>query len=260
MTNNHPFHMTEKSPWPLISSINIMSIVISMMFMMNMNKKIPLLISLMVLMMTMYQWWRDITRENSFEGKHTSKSIISMRWGMMLFITSEVMLFVSLFWAFLYSSLSPNIEIGMTWPPKMIKSFDPLQIPLLNTLILVSSSITATWAHNKMMENNKTQTSISLTITIILAIIFTLNQMIEYKNSPFNMSDSIYGSTFFMTTGFHGLHVMIGTTFILFMLIKHLKNHMSMKNHFGMEAAIWYWHFVDVVWLFLYMSMYWWNQ
>nr|ALO77100.1 cytochrome c oxidase subunit 3 [Eurypogon sp. EUR01] len=260
MQKNHPFHLVDYSPWPIMGALSAMMTMVGMIKWFHLTEMNLLMMGLMTTVLVMYQWWRDITRESTFQGLHTFKVTVGMRWGMILFITSEVLFFVSFFWSFFHSSLSPNIEIGMIWPPKGINTFNPIQIPLLNTLILISSGITVTWSHHSIMENNYYQSIQSLMITILLGIYFSILQGYEYMQSPFTIADSIYGSTFFVATGFHGLHVLIGTTFLLVCLIRIYFNHMSPIHHMGFEAAAWYWHFVDVVWLFLYLSIYWWGS
>nr|YP_010439965.1 cytochrome c oxidase subunit III [Mastax latefasciata]UTD45011.1 cytochrome c oxidase subunit 3 [Mastax latefasciata] len=259
MHSNHPYHLVDYSPWPLTGSLGTMILVsglIKWFHQFNMNL---LMIGLLITLLTMIQWWRDVIREGTFQGLHTYNVTMGLRWGMILFITSEIFFFISFFWAFFHSSLSPAIELGMQWPPIGIKPFNPLQIPLLNTLILLTSGITVTWAHHSLMSNNYNETIKSLTLTVLLGIYFTILQAFEYIEAPFTISDSVYGSTFFMATGFHGLHVIIGTIFLLICLIRQYYNHFSQIHHFGFEAAAWYWHFVDVVWLFLYISIYWWG-
>nr|YP_010265749.1 cytochrome c oxidase subunit III [Stibochiona nicea]UIS00456.1 cytochrome c oxidase subunit III [Stibochiona nicea] len=259
MNHNHPYHLVDYSPWPLTGAIGVMTLVTGLVkWFHNFNMNL-LLIGYLITILTMYQWWRDICREGTFK-VNMQFYFKGLRWGMILFIISEIFFFVSFFWAFFHSSLSPNIEIGSMWPPMSINSFNPFQIPLLNTIILIVSGITVTWAHHALMENNFSQTSQSLFITITLGIYFTILQAYEYLEAPFSIADSIYGSTFFMATGFHGIHVIIGTIFLLMCFIRHLNNHFSKNHHFGFEAATWYWHFVDVVWLFLYISIYWWGN
>nr|YP_008081532.1 cytochrome c oxidase subunit III [Erynnis montanus]AGJ72731.1 cytochrome c oxidase subunit III [Erynnis montanus] len=259
-THNHPYHLVDYSPWPLTGAIGTMTLVTGLIkWFHNFNMNLMIL-GYCIIILTMYQWWRDVCREGTFQGKHTMSVLKGLRWGMILFIISEIFFFISFFWAFFHSSLSPNIEIGISWPPNNITPFNPFQIPLLNTIILITSGVTVTWAHHALMENNFSQTKQSLIITIMLGIYFTILQAYEYYEAPFTIADSIYGSTFFMATGFHGLHVMIGTIFLITCLIRHLFYHFSNKHHFGFEAAAWYWHFVDVVWLFLYISIYWWGN
>nr|WGL39501.1 cytochrome c oxidase subunit 3 [Typhlodessus monteithi] len=258
--SNHPFHLVNYSPWPLTGAMGAMIMVSGLtkwfhQFNMNLFS-----IGMLITMLTMIQWWRDVTRESTLQGLHTYNVTMGLRWGMILFITSEVFFFISFFWGFFHSSLAPTIELGSMWPPKGITPFNPLQIPLLNTLVLLTSGITVTWAHHSLMENNYYQTLQSLFVTVILGIYFTILQAFEYMESPFTIADTVYGSSFFMATGFHGIHVIIGTTFLMICLLRHYYNHYSSIHHFGFEAAAWYWHFVDVVWLFLYISIYWWGS
>nr|YP_005089066.1 cytochrome c oxidase subunit III [Liriomyza bryoniae]AEO51702.1 cytochrome c oxidase subunit III [Liriomyza bryoniae] len=258
--SNHPFHLVDYSPWPLMGSIGAMTTVSGLVKWFNKLDSSLFILGNIITMLTIYQWWRDITREGTFQGLHTQAVTTGLRWGMILFIVSEILFFVSFFWAFFHSSLSPSIEIGMQWPPMGINPFNPFQIPLLNTAILLTSGVTVTWAHHALMENNHTQTFQGLFFTVLLGIYFSILQAYEYIEAPFTIADSIYGSTFFMATGFHGFHVLIGTTFLLICLIRHSNNHFSKNHHFGFEAAAWYWHFVDIVWLFLYISIYWWGS
>nr|QGK86784.1 cytochrome c oxidase subunit III [Siobla xizangensis] len=257
---NHTFHLVDYSPWPLLSALSTLSLMAGSVTWFHLNNNHLFLWSLITILLIMYQWWRDIVRESTYQGLHTSSVTMGMRWGMILFITSEIFFFLSFFWAFFHSSLSPSIEIGGIWPPKGIEPFNPFHIPLLNTLILVSSGATITWSHHSLMNENKKETMISLLFTIILGIIFSMLQKYEYNESPFTMADSIYGSTFFMATGFHGIHVLIGTSFMLINYYRLKFNHFSIFHHFGFEASAWYWHFVDVIWLFLYISIYWWGS
>nr|AFI54726.1 cytochrome c oxidase subunit III [Acanthosoma labiduroides] len=258
--HNHPYHLVDYSPWPLTGSIGGLTITTGMVVWFHTNEMYLFYLGVFILLMTMFQWWRDIVRESTYQGKHTIKVTEGLKLGMILFIISEVFFFISFFWGFFHSSLSPTVEIGMTWPPKGIQVFNPMEIPLLNTMILLCSGITVTWSHHSMMENDHKQTKISLFITVMLGLYFTLLQAYEYMESSFCISDSVYGSSFFMATGFHGLHVIIGTTFLMVCLMRHMMCHFSSKHHFGFEAAAWYWHFVDVVWLFLYISIYWWGS
>nr|AFA56276.1 cytochrome c oxidase subunit III [Dascillus cervinus] len=257
---NHPYHLVEVSPWPILGAFSALIMMMGLIKWFHLYKNNLFLLGTLITLMIMYQWWRDISREGTYQGLHTYKVVMGLRWGMILFITSEVFFFVSFFWAFFHSSLSPSIELGMLWPPKEVIPFNPLKIPLLNTLILLTSGVTVTWAHHSLMENNFTQAIQSLGLTILLGFYFTALQAYEYLEAPFSISDSVYGSTFFMATGFHGLHVIIGSTFLLVCLLRLYMNHFSPIHHFGFEAAAWYWHFVDVVWLFLYISVYWWGK
>nr|ARH55085.1 cytochrome c oxidase subunit 3 [Mecinus janthinus] len=259
MKKNHPFHLVDFSPWPLLGSMSTFMMMIGFIKWFHMNNENLLMMSMLTNLLILFQWWRDIVRESTLQGHHTMKVTVGLRLGMMLFITSEILFFTGFFWSFFHSSLSPSIELGMNWPPKGIKPFNPLEIPLLNTMILLSSGLSITWAHHSMMENNYKKSFQGLFITILLGFYFSLLQMFEYLEAPFTIADSVFGSTFFMTTGLHGLHVIIGSLFLLVCLMRIFINHFSSKHHFGFEAAAWYWHFVDVVWLFLYISIYWWS-
>nr|YP_010431982.1 cytochrome c oxidase subunit III [Abrus daozhenensis]USS62517.1 cytochrome c oxidase subunit 3 [Abrus daozhenensis] len=257
---NHPFHLVNNSPWPITGSMGLFSLTSGAIFWLHYNKMSLMILGIIIIILTMIQWWRDVVRESTFQGLHTKIVTSGMKLGMIMFITSEVLFFLSFFWAFFHSSLSPSMEIGMQWPPLGIKSFNPMSIPLLNTMILLSSGVSITWAHNALLVGNFSQTLHSMMITIILGLYFTLLQGVEYMESPFTMADSVYGSAFFMSTGFHGLHVIIGTMFIIISTMRISNLHMSKNHHMGFEASAWYWHFVDVVWLFLYMSIYWWGS
>nr|YP_009054388.1 cytochrome c oxidase subunit III [Brontostoma colossus]AIJ02996.1 cytochrome c oxidase subunit 3 [Brontostoma colossus] len=260
MHKNHPFHLVDYSPWPLTGSIGALTMMTGMISWLHQNNMNLCLLGSTITLLTMIQWWRDIVREGTYQGKHTFIVMKGLKLGMILFIVSEVFFFVSFFWAFFHSSLSPTTEIGMTWPPKNIMTFNPMHIPLLNTIILISSGVTVTWAHHSMMKGIHNQTTQALLLTVILGVYFSILQGYEYKESSFTISDSVYGSCFFMATGFHGIHVMIGTLFLIVCLLRHISCHFSKTHHFGFEAAAWYWHFVDIVWLFLYISIYWWGS
>nr|YP_009162037.1 cytochrome c oxidase subunit III [Apteroperla tikumana]AKS28887.1 cytochrome c oxidase subunit III [Apteroperla tikumana] len=257
---NHPYHLVDQSPWPLTGAIGALVTVSGLLSWFHQYSTTLLSLGLLITSLTMFQWWRDVTREGTFQGLHTFPVTLGLRWGMILFIVSEIFFFISFFWAFFHSSLSPTSELGAMWPPAGITPFNPLQIPLLNTAILLASGVTVTWAHHGLMEGNHSQSLQGLFFTVILGIYFSILQAYEYIEAPFAISDSVYGATFYVATGFHGLHVIIGTTFLLICLVRHSLYHFSVNHHFGFEAAAWYWHFVDVVWLFLYISIYWWGS
>nr|BAJ24509.1 cytochrome c oxidase subunit III [Phraortes sp. Miyako Island] len=260
MKNNHPFHMVEMSPWPLVGAISTMMLLTGTVNMFQYSNKMMMSMGTIMILLTMLQWWRDIVREGTYQGLHTKIVMQGLRKGMILFIISEIFFFISFFWAFFHSSLSPIIQIGTLWPPMGINTFNPMQIPLLNTMILLSSGVSITWAHHSLLNNNMKEMNISLFITIMLGMYFTILQAYEYIEAPFTISDSIYGSTFFMATGFHGIHVIIGSTFLMVCWTRQMMSHYSKYHHVGFEAAAWYWHFVDVVWLFLYITIYWWGN
>nr|YP_001382320.1 cytochrome c oxidase subunit III [Sepia esculenta]BAF73648.1 cytochrome oxidase subunit III [Sepia esculenta] len=255
-----PFHLVEFSPWPLTGSLGAMFLTMGLTSWFHQQKMLTLILGVLLILMTMLQWWRDIIRESTFQGYHTLKVSMGMRMGMILFITSEVCFFFAFFWAYFHSSLAPNTELGASWPPIYVYPLNPFQVPLLNTAILLASGVTVTWAHHSLLCGNHKESIHSMMMTIMLGAYFTVLQAQEYLETSFSISDSVYGSTFFVATGFHGLHVIIGTLFLVVCLIRIIYYHFSINHHFGFEAAAWYWHFVDVVWLFLYTCIYWWGS
>jgi cytochrome c oxidase subunit 3 len=204
-------------------------------------------------------WWRDVIREATFEGMHTKAVQSSTRLGFVFFIISEVMFFFGFFWAFFYSALAPSIAIGCAWPPMGITPFNPYGIPLVNTIFLLLSGATITYTHACLVKGKFTKTYFGFIETLMYAVGFTLLQCEEYLTATFAISDGIYGSVFYMITGLHGTHVIIGTLFIGVCFIRFLKSHFTRTHHLGFEFSAWYWHFVDVVWLFVYLSLYWWS-
>nr|QJQ26924.1 cytochrome c oxidase subunit III [Hemisphaerius rufovarius] len=259
MKKNHPFHLVTKSPWPIITSMNLFTTLLGIVMWLTKKEMMIMILGTMLTTMCSTLWWRDVIRESTFQGNHTKKVMMGIKLGMILFITSEVMFFLSFFWSFLHSSISPAIELGMNWPPKSIKPFNPMEVPLLNTIILLSSGASVTWSHQSILSNKLNSSINSMTITIMLGIYFTILQKWEYNQATFTISDSVYGSTFFMSTGFHGIHVIVGTIFLTVCLTRMKKLHFSVNHHLGLELASWYWHFVDVVWLLLYLMIYWWS-
>lgn len=259
--SNHPFHLVNFRPWPLTRAIGTIIFIIRIIkWFKEFKFNYLILIRLIIIILTIIQWWRDISRERTLQGLHTIIVNINIRWGIILFITSEIFFFLSFFWRFFHRSLSPNIELGRCWPPSNIQIFNPFNIPLLNTLILLISGISVTWRHQCLLENKFKESNQRLFITIILGIYFSIIQIYEYIQAPFSIADRVFGSTFFVATGFHGLHVLIGTIFLIVCLYRSTNNHFSINHHFGFEAASWYWHFVDVVWIFLFTFIYWWNN
>lgn len=219
---------------------------------------------LVMLRMSMFVWWRDVVREGTFEGQHTTRVQLGLRMGMRLFIASEVRFFRAFFWAFFWAALAPTPEIGSVWPPKGIEVLNAWEVPFLNTRILLTSGAAVTWSHHARAdgedEEDRDEAVMGLIVTVGLAARFTLRQVFEYVNATFTISDSVYGSTFYMATGFHGFHVLIGTIFLAVCRLRMIENHRTKQHHFGREAAAWYWHFVDVVWLFLFVAVYWWGN
>jgi cytochrome c oxidase subunit 3 len=264
MANNiqkHPFHLVDPSPWPIFASLGAFTTTFGGVLYMHgfEGGAFALSLGLSMIIYSMFVWWRDVIREATFEGHHTFAVQAGLRMGMILFIVSEVMFFMAFFWAFFHSSLAPTIEIGAMWPPKGIEVLNPWEVPFLNTVILLTSGAAVTWCHHAILAGHQKQAMYSLIVTVLLAIFFTGFQVLEYLEAPFNISDSVYGACFYLATGFHGFHVFVGTSFLAICLIRLMKHHFTKKHHFGFEAAAWYWHFVDVVWLFLFVAIYWWG-
>jgi len=257
----HGFHLVTPSPWPFVTALSAFMTTIGAAAYMHSFKSGGLLLALgLVLVATsMGLWWRDVVRESTFQGFHSFIVQRGLRYGMILFIASEVFFFVAFFWAFFHSSLAPSVELGAVWPPKGIEVLNAWEVPLLNTVILLSSGATVTWSHHAIISGDRKGAILSLALTVTLALIFTALQALEYIEAPFTIADGVYGSTFFLATGFHGFHVIIGTIFLAVGLIRLINYHFTKFHHFGFEAAAWYFHFVDVVWLILFVSIYWWG-
>lgn len=255
-----PFHLVEFSPWPLTGSIGALILTIGLTSWFHGHGIKCIILGTFLILITIIQWWRDVIREGTYQGHHTSYVAKGLRWGIILFIASEVLFFFAFFWAFFHRRLAPTPELGCSWPPAGIEPLNPFAIPLLNTAVLLASGVTVTWAHHRLIEGQRSEAIQALVITVTLGVYFTFLQAIEYFEAPFTIADSVYGATFFVATGFHGLHVLIGSTFLLICLIRVILHHFSTGHHFGFEAAAWYWHFVDVVWIFLYMCIYWWGS
>nr|YP_010890527.1 cytochrome c oxidase subunit III [Plegadiphilus threskiornis]WIM51533.1 cytochrome c oxidase subunit 3 [Plegadiphilus threskiornis] len=255
------FHIVDSSPWPLYMSAALFTNMVSMLNWFSGSELINIssITSFIFTILVFYGWMKDIVYESFLQGMHTKDVQKGLKLGMVLFITSEVMFFFSFFWSLFYFSVNTHIQLD-GWPPAGISSIDPMKIPLMGTLILISSGVTITWSHHSVLENNKSESIKSLIITIALGAIFTMLQLNEYYETSFCINDSVYGSIFFLSTGFHGLHVLVGTLFLMACLFRMIKDNFSMSHHVGYELAIWYWHFVDVVWLFLYIFVYLWSD
>ncbi|MGB6087599.1 cytochrome c oxidase subunit 3 [Parvibaculum sp.] len=262
----HDYHLVDPSPWPFVGALGAFVAAIGFVIYMHGSPIWTMLIGLAIIFYTMYGWWRDVVREGR-RGDHTPVVQLHLRYGMILFIASEVMFFVAWFWAFFDASLFPGEAIqeartthtGGIWPPQGIEVFDPWHLPLINTLILLTSGTTVTWAHHALLHDDRKGLVRGLALTVLLGLVFTGVQAYEYAHAAFGFSGSIYSATFFMATGFHGFHVLVGTIFLIVCLIRSMKGDFTPKAHFGFEAAAWYWHFVDVVWIFLFFAIYVWG-
>ena len=258
----HLYHLVDRSPWPLTVSFGLLFATTGLVCYMNRvnNGFFIFLLGLIVTTLSLYLWWRDVVRESTYQGNHTLIVQKGLKIGFMLFIGSEVLFFAGFFWAFFHSSLSPSIFLGLIWPPVNIIVLNPWSVPLLNTVILLLSGLSITWVHFGLIAGKYTQVYYGFIVTLSLAVLFTGLQVWEYLNAPFNITDSVYGSSFFSLTGLHGLHVIIGTIFIFICFVRFLNFHFTVKHHLGFEFASWYWHFVDVVWLFLFVFVYIWSS
>jgi len=250
--------LVEFSPWPLTGSIGAFFGVLGAGSWFHGYRPTLLIVGFSLVLLTMLVWWRDVIREGEYMGSHTPRVMTGLRVGMILFILSEVCFFAAFFWAFFPNSLSPAAELGCCWPPVGVVALDTFSVPLLNTVVLLSSGVSVTWAHHSMLSQDKPGVILGLLVTVLLGGYFTYLQINEYIMAQFTVADGIYGSTFFVSTGFHGLHVLIGSLFLLVCLARAFFDGFSRAHHVGLESAAWYWHFVDVVWLFLFSFIYWW--
>jgi cytochrome c oxidase subunit 3 len=258
----HPFHLVSPSPWPVYTCISLLTLTTSGVLSMHnfSNAEYFLSLAFILVVASMSFWFRDVISEATYLGNHTLAVQRGLNMGVALFILSEALFFLAIFWAFFHSALSPTVELGAQWPPMGIQAINPFELPLLNTVILLSSGVTVTYAHHSLIQGNRSGALYGLVTTVILAIIFTALQGIEYTVSSFTISDGAFGSCFYFGTGFHGLHVMIGTAFLAVGLWRVLAYHSTENHHLGLESGILYWHFVDVVWLFLFISIYYWGS
>jgi cytochrome c oxidase subunit 3 len=268
---HHDYHLVNPSPWPIIGAVGAFCLAIGAIYYMHhddisQHYAWAMAPGFAIVIYTMVMWWRDVRKEAN-TGDHTRVVQIHHRYGMMLFIASEIMFFVAWFWAYFDVALFPadaiqfqRVEVtGGQWPPASIATFDPWHLPLLNTLILLTSGTTVTWAHHAIIEGHREDAKKALWLTVALGVMFTLCQAYEYSHAAFYYSGNIYGATFVMATGFHGFHVIVGTIFLSVCLGRLYKGDFTPQQHFGFEAAAWYWHFVDVVWLFLFAAIYVWG-
>jgi heme/copper-type cytochrome/quinol oxidase subunit 3 len=253
--------MVDPSPWPLTRAMVMFRITSCSVIYFN-GYSMPSFvmdIGFITMLGAIAVWWRDVTREATFEGNHTTMVQLGRRMGIRRFIVSEVMFFFAFFWAFFASARNPTPAIGSVWPPVGIEVRSAWEVPLLNTIVLLSSGVSVTWAHHAIVSGDRDGAIEGLLVTVGRAIFFTMLQALEYVSAQFTISDSVFGSTFYMATGFHGFHVFIGTCFLSVGLVRVVYNHFTVTHHFGFEAAAWYWHFVDVVWRFLFATIYWWG-
>ncbi|WP_146590644.1 cytochrome c oxidase subunit 3 [Puniceibacterium confluentis] len=260
---NHDYHILSPSAWPLIGAAGGFVMLFGAVLMFHDHGPWMFLIGLIAVLYTMFGWWSEVVTESQV-GDHTPVVRIGLKYGFILFIMSEVMFFFAWFWSFFKHAMYPmgpdSPAIDGVWPPVGIETFDAWHLPLINTLILLCSGAAATWAHHALVhENNRKDMKWGLIIAILLGVLFSVFQAYEYSHAAFGFSGNIYGANFFMATGFHGAHVIIGTIFLFICLLRLMKGHFTPEKHVGFEAAAWYWHFVDVVWLFLFAAVYVWG-
>lgn len=258
--HKHPYHLVDPSPWPAIGAVSAFVLTVGAVLYMHEGVSWVLILGFAGILGTMAGWFWDVIREAEYEGYHNPVVQIGLRYGMALFIASEVMFFVAWFWAYFNAALFPPAQIEGQWPPPGVQTFDTWDLPFLNTLILLMSGVTVTWAHHALREGDRKHMLQGLGLTIFLGICFTCVQVYEYTHAAFGFREGIYPSTFFMATGFHGFHVLVGTIFLIVCFFRARAGHFRPDHHFGFEAAAWYWHFVDVVWLFLFCCIYWWGR
>lgn len=258
----HPFHLVSPSPWPLLISACLFYLACSGALSMHgfVGAHYWFFLAMFLVNYTMFLWFRDIISEGTYIGNHTLAVQRGLNMGVALFIVSEALFFLAIFWAYFHSALSPTAELGGQWPPMGIDAIDAFELPLLNTVLLLSSGVTITYAHHCIIQGDRNGSLYGGLFTVILALIFTAFQAVEYTVSSFTITDGVYGSSFYFGTGFHGLHVIIGTIFLSVGLWRLLAYHLTENHHLGLEAGILYWHFVDVVWLFLFLSVYYWGS
>ncbi len=260
-TRSHPYHMVEPSPWPAVGTIAALTLASGGIWFMHGGPPWVLIAGFIILLVTFFGWWRDVVREAQSGEFHTSVVQHGLRVGVILFIASEVMFFFAFFWAFFNASVPAiNRAAHTVWPPEGVIPFETFGLPFLNTLILLTSGATVTVAHHAIRMGEREKMAFWTAMTALLGIIFLACQAYEYSHAAFGFRDGIYSSTFFMATGFHGFHVLVGTIFLIVCFLRARKGHFTANQHVGFEAAAWYWHFVDVVWLFLFVSIYWWGS
>ncbi len=258
-----PYHLVDPSPWPLAAAMSAGIMLFGIVHWAHGSSRVPFFLGLALVTVIAFLWWRDILKESGTAGLHTPVVRLGLRYGMTLFIASEVMFFVGFFWANFHFALFPQHVLGTDnpmWPPAGIHTFDPFALPLMNTLILLLSGTTITWAHHALIHDNRRHLIMGLGLTILLGMTFSAFQALEYSEAPFKFAGGgVYPSVFFLATGFHGFHVIVGTIFLIVCWLRARGGAFTPQRHFGLEAAAWYWHFVDVVWLFLFVAVYLWG-
>lgn len=260
ITKTHHYFVLDYRPWPLISSLNAFNLLFSILLFFKYSRIMGLIFRIVSISLSRFAWWILYRREFSLEGKNSGVLEKGIKFSMLLFISSEIFFFFSFFWSYFHFFLSPTIDTGISWPPSNILSFDCLNVPLINTLVLLRSGITITVRHHYLLEGEKNKSLIFLSITALLGGLFSFLQLIEYNRAFFSIRDSTFGTSFFILTGFHGIHVLVGTIFLGTVLLNQYKFSSNKNDCLRFELSSWYWHFVDVVWIFLYFILYYLNR
>ena len=242
------YHIVDHSPWPLYFSICLITLILGL----------PLIPFITLILITFF-WFRDIIRESK-QGFHTIVVQKGLRLSFIIFLITEIMLFFSFFWSYFHSSLSPSVAVGLIWPPLGIEAIQYTSIPLLGSFLLLSSGFFVTLSHHAFLASQKYIALIHGFITVIFGSLFALLQLTEYSFGTFTISDSVFGSVFYMTTGLHGIHVIVGIIFLVISYIRIWFDHLTLEHHLGFEFAIFYYHLVDIIWLFVFITFYWWGS
>ena len=261
VVKKHPWHMVPPSPWPAVGTIGVFGMALGGVWFMHGDPIWGFIAGLLTVLYCMFGWWRDVVKEAQSGSDHTEPVQTGLRVGMILFIASEVMFFFAFFWAYFNSSMPIlSFAANTVWPPKGVIPLPTWELPFLNTLLLLTSGATVTWAHHAVQLGDRKNIVNGIALTVILGFIFLGVQGYEWAHAAFKLKEGIYPSTFFIATGFHGFHVLVGACFLTVCWVRAVKGHFKPDQHVGFEAAAWYWHFVDVVWLFLFCWVYWWGS
>lgn len=254
----HPFHILPSSPWPLVGSVGAFLMALGGAHLMHGSPPWLLALGGAVVVFTMFSWWRSVICEGAYDHAHTGPVQRGLRMGVALFIASEVMFFVAFFWAYFHNALHVSPVIAGQWPPEGVETLHPFGLPLVNTVILLASGVVLMWGRKGLMAGSNTQLILGLCGTVALGAAFLILQAVEYHEASFAFRSGVYASAFYMATGFHGFHVFVGTCALAVMAVRAMRGTLSPAHHIGLEGAEWYWHFVDVVWLFLFIVFYVW--
>lgn len=256
----HPFHLVAPSPWPIFTSFSIMNLALSLGLTSHgyIGNLYVLLLAFITVLLSIFLWLKDIIVESTYLGDHTIAVKKGLNQGFILFVVSEILIFISLFWAYLHSAINPTMEIGMVWPPYGITAISPQELPLINTIILLGSGVTVTYAHHALINGNRENTLKGFIFSTLLIVLFVICQALEYQFAEFTLTDGVYGSTFFSTTALHGIHMVMLIIMLSICTWRVYNYELTNTSHVGAETTILYLHILDIIWLFIYIVMYWW--